>query len=264
MSEPLRLRPLTVVEILDSAFHLYRRNLGVFLGVFSLLYLPLAALSILVAGWATGTATTDAERKGIQSAAVALENLFLLLVAAPLARGALIRAIADRYLHVPTSIGRCYGAFGRQFLRFGVAVFLYISLFVIGTGLCALPGLLVVMWFFAVPEVCILERSGPFDSIRRSFRLARKHELRILGMWTAVSLLFLTLNCALAAAAESLLPKATENPILQALLQEGLRHLLAAFLVPFFSTAWVLLYYDIRVREEGYDLEVLAVGADKS
>lgn len=254
MSEPLRLRPLTVLEIVDGAFLLYRRNFGRFLGVFSLIYLPFAAVAIALAG--------AFSRFYPWPAIVAVENLVLMFVASPLARAPLIRAIADGYLGIPGSVGRSFAAFRRVWASYLAAIVAVVAFFVVGSGLCVVPGLVVLVWFFAAGEACVLERLGPVAALKRSVRLARRHEMRVVGMGLLLVLLHITFLLSFSFGCDKLLPYATDDVILQSLLQEGLRHLITAVLVPFFSVAWVLLYYDIRIREEGFDLEVLAVGPD--
>lgn len=262
MTAPPRLRPLTVVEILDASFRLYRRNFGTFVGIFALPYLPLATLVVAVAGIWLGGAHSEEDRRTLSLWAFGGGNLVLLAVVAPFARGALIRAVGDRYLNQPTSLGRCYRVLFRTIGPYAWTVTLTVVPLLLGLGLCVAPGLLVMIWFFAAPEVCILEGKGGFGAVKRSYGLARRSVPRILGLWSLVCLLFLTLSCAVGVAGGNLLKYVTENQVLQALLQEGIRHLVTALLLPFFGVAWVLLYYDIRVREEGFDLEVLARFSD--
>jgi hypothetical protein len=38
----------------------------------------------------------------------------------------------------------------------------------------------------------------------------------------------------------------------------AIQQVLNLLVAPFSSIAWILLYYDLRIRKEGFDLEVLA------
>ena len=54
------------------------------------------------------------------------------------------------------------------------------------------------------------------------------------------------------------LPKLTASPVSQAVLGQAISQVIHLVLTPFFSVAWILFYYDVRIRKEGFDLEVLA------
>ncbi len=126
------------------------------------------------------------------------------------------------------------------------------TLVVLGLVLLVVPGVLVLLRWFAVPAVSALEGLGLRDSVRRSRSLARGHLRRLLatiGVFDAaviaVSLAFGILYA----------DELTSEPPLWT---EILGWVLTALLVPFRSTLVAALYTDIRVRDEAYDLEAAA------
>ena len=88
-------------------------------------------------------------------------------------------------------------------------------------------------WFAAVPMTAALEPLGPVAALRRSRVLTRglwRHAVGVSALaWVIVAL-----------------------PSLAASL------LASVLLTPFFVAALTVLYYDLRIRKEGYDLELMA------
>ena len=92
----------------------------------------------------------------------------------------------------------------------------------------------------------------------RSKQLSEGHRWRIVGMGLCILMIGIVLGIGIGALNQFLLPKLTMNPVRQAVLGQALQQILNLLLAPFSSIAWILLYYDLRIRKEGFDLEVLA------
>src|SRR2546421_4993726 len=82
MSEPRMLRPMDYGEILNEAFDLYKRNFGLFAGIGASVYIPYYLFTALGARYPIIT--------------VIASIIFYIPMAA--ANGAIIKALADRYL----------------------------------------------------------------------------------------------------------------------------------------------------------------------
>jgi len=142
----------------------------------------------------------------------------------------------------------------------------------------ALPALvlagLVVLAFITVPlgmaalatltvfsgHAVIIEQQGPAAAIGRAFRLGKKRFWPLLGTGIVYYLLSTVLSYIVAfpfsfgagiaaAATESVIPLALTTVV------EGL---LGAVVTPFMTVGLTLVYFDTRIRTEGYDLEVMA------
>ena len=119
-------------------------------------------------------------------------------------------------------------------------------------------------WLVA-PAALIAEGSGPLDSLRRSWRLSRGNVLRAVGY---VVLLYLIMALVLA------LPAGLLQQIFLVLLPWNELELVMGFStvvsslfsiigIPFYIGATVLLYYDLRIRGESYDLEMRIAGLEE-
>lgn len=119
-------------------------------------------------------------------------------------------------------------------------------------------------WLVA-PAALIAEGTGPISSLRRSWRLSRGNVLRMVGY---VILLYLLLAVVL------YLPAAALQWIVMILLPSGAFELMTGLSTafssffsiigaPFYIGAVTLLYYDLRIRGESYDLELRIVDMEK-
>src|SRR5687767_5870740 len=118
MGEAPRLKPMTSTEILDGAFRLYRNNFATFLGILAIAYVPIIALIMAVTGVLLSnleTLSDQANRNEVPPEVIivfvvaGVGGLMYMLIAMPLATGALMWAVGARYLNEPISIGKAYG-----------------------------------------------------------------------------------------------------------------------------------------------------------
>lgn len=208
----------------------------------------------------------------------------LYMIAQPVAKGALTFAIGDRYLDRRTSIGSCYGRIWGLFFRLLGAVLLSGLVMVVamvpgfilmtlgaasgtaggaaGGGCLGMVsalvlGLLFYAWFIFAPSACVLENLGPVASLGRSRQLARGNFWRIIGLVVLIIiinlLILLPVNFVLGMAFDPMTSGTTGL-----MLNQAIQGAIKVILEPFFVIALVLLYYDIRIRREAFDLEVLA------
>ncbi len=274
MAEAPRLKPRTVTEILDGSFRLYRENFFTFLGIMAVAYVPVIVLLVFLMGTVmagvAGAAATPID-SGDQAAVVQAMTerllpilgfyfftIFLYMLAIQLATGALTRAVGARYLNEPASIGRAYGHVFRMFFKYLGTILL--SGLVVGLGFmfCIVPGIIFAIWFAFTSSVCVLEGMGGVNAMGRSRELARGNAWRIIGLWLLTILANLVLGWAIGFFAEFVVPKMIEGVSTQVMVSQGIQQVFSMILQPLFSVAWILFYYDLRIRKEGFDLEVLA------
>jgi hypothetical protein len=179
-------------------------------------------------------------------------------------------------------------------LAFIIAVFVWalvIQLFILGIyGRPEILGgwfstLLVVVWFLAVtflalllfflmvkfiayvPQVLMVEGRGVFDSIGRSFTLARGNLRRLMGMflfywfatWSALAILVIPLLWYGSLHGVNILPNRADTwPVWYAIGYSVMTQVSAILLVPIWMLGLSLMYIDERVRQEGYDIELIA------
>ena len=134
-----------------------------------------------------------------------------------------------------------------------------------GTGLC-LSGLLIptvlfylaARWRFA--EIALMaEGTGPLQSLRRSWNLSRGFVLRTLGFFLLIIIVMGIIGGLVGGfvgfAATILAPAADQSRMFG--FNYAFSKLLSIISAPFYVTVFVLYYFDLRVRKEQYDFEVV-------
>src|SRR5918999_1390317 len=264
------LRPLGIGEILDAGIKLFVRHWQTLVLSVVGLILPVQILSALVTASVapeqfdlttseTGVEEGEEAEFLIGQGAIALLSVISVL----LATAVCFKAIADAYLGVEPDWRRSLRfAVRRLGGLFGVAIVggLLVAL---ATLALIVPGIwLFVMYSVAVPAL-LLERIGPIQALRRSFRLVR-------GRWWAtagvllVGYLLIGILGALVTGVVMVVPAVVaEGNTLAGALGAVVGGTLGSMLTTPYSAAVVaLLYFDLRVRKEGLDLQLIAEGAD--
>ncbi len=143
------------------------------------------------------------------------------------------------------------------------------ALVVIVVGLGALAAfLLFYVWFMFAPVAVVVEGRGAVESLRRSRELVRGRGWPIFGAWFILLLLAYAINGAisfvLAAPGAVIFWQELSNfprggsPDHFMLWFQTAGNLSWVLVMPLLYTGVVLLYYDQRVRKEGFDLEMMA------
>lgn len=114
-------------------------------------------------------------------------------------------------------------------------------------------------WSVAVPAM-LTENVRGSKALRRSFGLVRKRWWFVFGVTLVGSLVAGVISSILTAIPEAVLLGGLGDSLLASLVLRGLAGSLAAILTtPFVSAITVVLYFDLRVRKEGFDLQLLAL-----
>lgn len=234
------LRPLSVGEILDRAFALYRGHFAPLLATALTFYAPLAAAQF-------AAFSTD-------DTSLVLGVSFLWLLCTALLWGALATQAGRAYMGVPATTPQAVGAaFRRSFALVVVFLATIVGIFMGLFGLLIGAAIVWVLLFAAVPAVS-LEGIGPFAALRRSTELAEGDWMRIF-LVLLVALIIgalpgIALQAALGQAAETMSP-------LSRGIAEAVSTLLEAITYPYSVAVTVVMYYDRRVRAEGLDVQLL-------
>jgi len=264
------LRPLSVGEILDAAIKLYMRNARTMCRAAAFVVVPLQAISAVVLmsiyssgndipiGYTNSFRTVPAADLHARTGANGIILLFTLISNA-VVLAACIRAVSAAYVDQPVSVGESLRFGGRRLLPLlGMDV-----LIVLGFLVTFIALVVPCFWFYAATAVAapvlLIEHQGPARSIRRSIGLVK-------GRWWATAGTLLLANImveiltAIVSGLVTALVLSSSNPSVPfvafvAFLSGTVSGVL---LLPFRATVTTVLYYDLRIRHEGYDLHLLA------
>lgn len=277
-------------EILDGSFNIYRRHFGLFMRLsLVLVWLP-TALAVYLQVRFSGSpfeVLSLLEQHPVASILLGLLAVIIWTTAGLLLKAGTIRIISDSYLGQEPDLGAS--------LRFGVAKIiplllvalskglLLILIYVFGAigiglavvvgrlagpgiaGLLGFAGFVGVAWFViwvacgygvTTPTVVLEELPSSFDAFGRSWELTRAARGKVFGTVSVAWLMSQFLPQMVVGGISGALG-AAGNASLQPVFVV-LASLMGIVLAPILPCALTLLYYDLRVRREAFDLQVLS------
>jgi hypothetical protein len=264
------LRARGIGEILDAAVVLYRARFARLITVAAWVIIPTQALSALVLlsaqpdRFETGvtgapTAVYDGGDVAVQIAATVVVAALGIITSAFVV-AACARIVADAYVDYTEPAGDAIRLAGRRVLPIiGLALIVAAAQFA-GIFACGV-GAFVAMTFFAVAiPVLIIEGTGVFRALGRSIELTKTKFWHVLGLVLAAQLLTLVLQGGLTALLE--LGLSSDNTTVLVIMQSVVNTVSAMITTPFVAAATLVLYFDLRVRVEGFDIQLLMQRVD--
>jgi hypothetical protein len=260
----MRLRPLEIGDLLDETFRMYRRHFLLFAGISVILAIPFAALAgysvfaffgnflqQLAAG-----ANPDMTNFG-QSIVIYGAGILVNLALYPF-------LFAISYAACESALGRPVNAWaaivgaGRRYFQLSG----YLILQVLMVALFCLFPLWIWIWvgWVAIVPVMFIEKTGLISAMTRSWRLVEGRWWRTFFIVFLMVILVEIVTVPLVAfmyLGSFLLQIVLSGYIVQAIVEVA-SVLINALVAPIFQIAIVLIYLDLRVRQEGLDLFQLA------
>ena len=271
-------------ELLDELFRLYRRHFSLIVGVALVVALPGLVWTLVTGVYRLNSAsytnlftTTGTSTPAFNSQQFSnLVGTFALgglgaLILLPFSVGAVYRAVTDVALGRPATIGAVLRETLARYWPLlglvGLGILLFIGWAIaelIGFVLLVIPGLAVfcaavylgVRWSLVVAAM-MAEDIGPIRGLGRSWNLVSGSWWRTFGILLIVGILQTIISYALFILFGLIAAVFSTGDFQAALVQVG-STLLSAVVSPITTIAVVLLYFDLRVRKEGLDLDQLA------
>jgi hypothetical protein len=274
--DPASLRPLAVGEILDTALTIYRQRAATLIRAVVFVVAPVQVLAAIVmlsgpeefspssTDATTGVTSVDFDGSTFAGFIIAtLAVAALGLVANELATAASLKSVSGAYLSGDPD--------WKESLRFALAhagslIWLAILSFLglmLGAVLCLAPAVyLYAAWSVATPVLLL-------EGLKGSKALGRSRQL-VKGRW-GPTFLVIVIGAILGSIVQVVLQGllvgvvlSTSNDIANAVATAVASTAGSALVTPFTAAVAVVLYFDLRVRKEGFDLELLAqrIGVD--
>ena len=270
---PLTMRPLSVGEILDQAFALYRKHFGsLVLITVTCIGFPLVVFGGLAALTLFGTEAPS----GSTYAVLFLLGVLGYLILSQIAAGASVFVVSEGYL------GRTIGpwtALGRAapmivpLIGLAILTGLVVGMgFLLGLILFFIPGFVLLSGLALGTPCLVLEGPvGPTEAMNRSWALTKGYKWRMFGLlivsWVLIVVAVLGATLVASIVVSFLVgspltdPSATETVSASArvggVLVQIVQLLVNVIISPFPYCVLTVAYYDLRVRKEGFDLEML-------
>jgi hypothetical protein len=247
------LRPLTVGEILDTSFSLYRRHFG-----------ALATVALVCTG------IPLVLRMFLEASGGFLANLTLgilyalsLVVLNLVATAATVFIVSESYLGRPLSARDALRRATPYMGRILVCSLLMAMAVGLGFLLLFIPGVILAVGLaLAIPAVVLEPGISASGALSRSWELTRGARWRIFGLGITLLVMLYVPIVAITGLLAFLLPTSAGmfsgggSAWVVAVVAIG--GLVQMFIYPLFYCVLTVTYYDLRVRKEGFDLELLA------
>ncbi len=268
--------PMSTGMVLDGAFRFYAQHFPLMLGISAILNVPILVLTVLPVFLArAGSSPLLAVTAAMSSM---LLGLVALLIVYPLVTGATTKAVSDTYLGNPVTVGSALKVAWRRFGTLLMAQTVAGMIVLLGFILLVVPGILWMLSYTLIPPVVMIEAaerkgarpvpSPPGDPGRGTPRITDRGEIRRRswelvkgnrGKVFVVLFVFVVMQVLLATAGNWIAGMgfgAGSN--LARAIQSIIGNVVAIVVSPLQTIAITLLYYDFRIRKEGFDLEMLS------
>jgi hypothetical protein len=263
------LRPLSVGEVLDVAIKIYFRNAATLFAIVLLIVAPVQTFSSLVQVSAsidedpfTTTSTTgeiEVDTDEIWLYATGFGVLIVLaLVSSTLATGACFKAVSDAYLgERPTWLGSLRFALRRVHSIFWVTVLGGFLAF-LGLIACIIPGIWLYVSFAVAVPVLLTEGVRGRRALGRSRRLVKGRWWPAFGILVLGTILAAVVSGVITGVLGALSLADPDNEFVAFVLGAVGGTVASTLTTPFQAAFVTVLYVDLRVRKEGFDLQLLA------
>ena len=257
--------------MLDAAVRLYRSRARHLIRVAAYIIIPVQILNTIVllsaqpSGYQIGVTGNVSPTYDSGSASAQLAANVIVLIAPLLATAFVVavcaRIVADAYSGRPDA-GNAAGKVARRRALSIIGLEILILLCdVLGFLACGIGVLAPLTWFAVAVPALILEGTTAGAALSRSFNLTKTHFFRVLGLVLSVQLLTVVLSLGLAAGVNLLVHHGAN--VTSAVIAQGLANVIATTITtPFAAAAIVVCYFDLRIRDEGFDVQLMMQAVD--
>jgi hypothetical protein len=249
------LRPLSTSELLDRTFHLYRNHFVVFVAILAIPQLVVLALQLVFAATILGS---DPRTLGLLALPIGLVSFLCLEIS----HAAAVFAVSNFHLDRPVRIGDAFKATSGIILRVVGIAFVVELIVSFGLVLLLAPGIYWALKYSLSIPVTVLEGTGLGDTLSRSSVLSKGNRGRIFVVFMLLLIVNLVVGWSIQFAFGLGIPFAGHHPPGLFTAARFSLAALAGFVTsslvgPLLTIALTLIYYDQRVRKEGFDLQLM-------
>jgi hypothetical protein len=265
------MRPLRVGEILDVCINIFKRNFLTFLKLVLVLVVPVQVVSVIVLvstvndpdllpkfGTTSGNARLSHDDAVAYLGGQAVVGILTLILYA-IATAACFKAVGDAYLGSRADWRTSLSFAARRFHSVLWVTFLATIVSTLALILIIVPG--VWLWFsfsMAVP-VLLFEGVKGTSALSRSFRLVRGRWWAVAGAILCGYLIAAVIGGVLQSLVSALVFTDVGNSVLGVAVVNAVANGIGQLVTtPFPAAVTAVVYYDLRVRKEGFDLQLMA------
>ena len=271
------LQPMGFTDILDTIFSLYRNHFRLIFGICLVYFVLMLGLNLLM-----GISTFYFSNSGLWGIAIGIPVItsWITILISLFSIGALLFAGAQSYLGRQIATGTAFRQITRRFWSYLGSNILYIL--IVGLLAITIIGIpfaiyFAVRWGFYAQAVLIEETSAT-NALRRSSELVKGTWWRVFGILFAIFLLAFMIHTILQVSLlfgfgltqviggeEGLLKMfqrlfvpvlTTWEGLVNYIIQSFINYVVNSLMLPVGIIGSTLLYFDQRIRKEGFDIEM--------
>jgi hypothetical protein len=293
------LRPLTLAELLDRAFSTYRQHVWLFVGIMAVPAVAsmvfAVAMEIYKGSFGPTQKPEDLVLRGVVVLAGSFGFALVYLLAYAFALGATTIAVSQLYMGRDTTVGAAYAAVRRHggrlvvlllwiFLRLWLTMLAFFAVGAVVAGLLgraspilsvlfvaagligggALVTFMVVRWGVAVPAA-VLEDLTARTSLVRSIELTVDNRGRVFLVILCAAVITYATALLLQApfiVGATLAGPGTPTAVTLGIAGAVLGGIGGMFTGPIMIIGLAMMYYDLRIRKEAFDLQLMLEALD--
>lgn len=250
------LRPLGVGEILDAGIKIYRRRFGALVRAVAVVVIPVSALSGVINLSVGNDASSNFDGGDAAALGAVILSSLIGIVASQLATVASFEIVAGDYLdRAPTWRDSLSAA--RRWIWPALWLTLVLAVFTgLGFVLCVLPGIYLFAAFAVAFPVLLFEDVRGTKALRRSRELIRGRWWPTFGVLVVSYILTGIVSSAIQGVLFGVVNAGGD--VADAVASSVAGALSSILVTPFTAAVVTVLYFDARVRKEGFDLELMA------
>lgn len=176
-----------------------------------------------------------------------------------LSQAAMVKSVSEVYLGRDISVKEAYQAIlPRIWILIGASILVGLTV-AAGFMLLIVPGIIFGLWFALTTQCIVLENEGVTGGMGRSRSLVKGNLGKVFAVGFLASIIVGIIGIIVALPLQAASAFLTQQSIFLGQLANTIGEMLGNILgVPISAAAIILLYYDLRIRKEGFDLEMLA------
>ncbi len=260
MKEELRL--YSFGEILGKSFNLYFSNFIQIVLISVLAYLPLAIVvaTFVLAFPILGSFDDNLDPKeGIQFVIASSAFLLLFVVSSVYVSIYIVQLTSKRYLDEQVHIKQLALSSFRFIIPAIIMTFIQYLIIILGILPLFIPSVFFYLCYFITTQTLVIERTGIFAALKRSWRLTKGSRWQILGLHLVLQIGISVVNQVLSLVMVLVgLVISQGNQEVAMVFTLILFYVSFAFMMPLSFCLQVVVYYNQRVKNEAFNIEYLA------
>lgn len=253
------LRPRSAPELIDAVVRVLRRHYLELLTV-AALYMVLAIVGLTLSLIFFQFVTPSFAGTAVSSALLVVTWVLGFTGVIAMNEATTTVIVASAYLGQPVSIAMALRQAWRRFLPATIVTVLRFAAIGAGTLLLFVPGMLAACYFFAGISVLTIEGASPIASLRRSRELARGSVGRVFCVLALCAIIVVIIRLTVVMTLVLLVPGLHAGSPTASAIGDAM----GLLSYPFLIAGTTLLYFDLRIRNEGFDIALMAGGIDPS